>query len=286
MKKFGLFFIAAFFMMSAHSQAQEAAQTPIEITATKAVEWQRNSQQYIARDNVIVTQGSTSIRTDLLIADYREGAQSSTEIWQMTADGNVIISDDKNTAYGDKGVYDVSTGVATLTGQNLKLVSPDQTITARDSMQYFSNEKKAIANGNAKVVRTKDTLTADRLIAFFKQDDSAAKNEPTGLGGSGNLDRLEAHGRVVIKTPAETLYGDKAIYKADTNTAELIGNVRVERDKNVLEGGRAEVNLTTSVSKMFAAKTDGGRVRGVFFPSAKTPVPSDEGNATNQPITQ
>lgn len=256
------------------AQSGGSAQQPIEITATKTVEWLRDQKQYVARENVIVTQGAMTLKSDLLTADYREGATSSMEIWQMTADGNVTIADQQNTAYGDKAVYDVPKGTAVLTGQNLKLVSPDQTVTARDRMEYYANERMAKAIGNAKVVRTKDTLTAATITAYFKDDaakTNSAKPQKTGgseaLGG-GSLDRLEAEGGVVIKTPTETLHGTRAIYRAASNTAEIIGKVKIERGENVLEGERAEVNLTTNVSKMFGSEKPGGRVRGVFFPSS------------------
>lgn len=287
MKFFGLIFFAVMFLccnMVLAQQPPQNVQNPIEITASKDVEWQRNNQKYIARENVVVTQGNMSISCDLLTADYRDGATSSNEIYQMTAEGSVVIADDKNKAFGDLAVYYVTQGIATLTGGNLKLVSPDQTITARDKMEYFSNERKARAVGNAKVVRAKDTLSADALTAFFKDGNAAANSSSTTMiGGGNNLDRLEAQGNVIIKTPTETLYGDKAVYKADTNIAELIGNVRVERDKNVLEGARAEVNLNTNVSKMMGDGKKGNRVRGVFFPSSQKNTNS--GVAAPAPVT-
>lgn len=265
---------------------------PIEITATKTVEWLRNDNKYVARENVVVTQGAMTINTDLLTADYREGAQSSTEIYKLTAEGNVVIKDDTNTAYGDLGVYDVPEGVAILTGENLKLVSPDQTVTATERMEYHANTREAKAIGNAKVVRAKDTLSADTITAFFKDKNAAPATSPkqtdSPLGGGGNLDRLEAQGHVVIKTPTETLYGDKAIYRADTNTAELLGKVRVLREQNTLEGNRAEVNLTTNVSKMYSSGKDGGRVRGVFFPGSDSglnkPEPDKKPAAAPAPV--
>jgi len=260
------------------------SQQPIEISATKTVEWLRNQNQYVARENVIVTQGPMTIHSDLLTADYRDGATSSMEIWQLTAEGNVKIMDDTNTATGDKGIYDVTKGIATLTGSNLSLVSPDQTVTATDRMEYHSNERMAKAIGNAKVVRAKDTLKADSITAFFKDDAAKAATPASsgdGIAGGGNLDRLEADGHVVIITPSETLHGQKGIYRASSNTAELIGKVKIERGDNVLEGERAEVDLNTNISKLFGSQKEGGRVRGVFFPGsekkgdkAKTPQAS------------
>ena len=217
------------------------------------------------------------IHSDLLTADYREGAESSMEIWQMTADGNVKILDENTTAYGDHGVYDVTKGVAVLTGQDLKLVSPDQTVTAKERMEYHANERLAKAIGNATVVRAEDTLKADTLTAYFKDEAAApggANPKPTNspLGGGGNIDRLEADGNVVIVTPTEKIYGSKAVYRTDTNTANITGKVKLERGENVLEGNRAEVNLNTNVSKMYGSEKEGGRVRGVFFPGTESAV--------------
>lgn len=288
---YGIIFLC---LLSASAMAQTSTDNsePIEITAVETVEWLRGKNQYVARKDVIVTQGRMQIFTDLLTADYRDGADGSTEIWRLTAEGNVQIKDETNTAYGDLGVYDVPNGIATLTGRDLKLVSPDQTVTATEKMEYFANERKARAVGNATVKRTQDTLKANIITAFFKNENGEnATPSPQKSGddsssplGGGTLDRLEADGNVVITTPAETLYGQRAVYRADTNTAELIGKVRVERGENVLEGERAEVNLTTNVSKMYAGKKEGGRVRGVFFPgSEKKPDDSREGQQAPVP---
>lgn len=272
-------------MLSTPALAQQANSSgqPIEITASKTVEWLRNEKQYVARENVVVTQGNMQILSDLLTADYRDGKTSSMEIWQITADGNVQIKDDKNTAYGDKGVYDVTNGVAVLTGESLRLVSPDQTVTAKDRMEYHSNERMAKAIGNARVVRAKDTLTANTITAYFKDQSAPAPaanpNAAKNSVGGGNLERLEAEGNVVITTPTEVLRGTKAVYRADSNIAEVTGKVKIERGPNVMEGSRAEVNLNTNVSKMFGSGKEGGRVRGVFFPGsnnkdAKPPLPA------------
>lgn len=279
MKSLALF--AALLLGSTAAIAQTAPANnnsqPIEITATETVEWLRNEKQYVARKDVIVRQGQMEIHADLLTADYREGQASSMEIWQLTAEGNVRIKDETNTAYGDKGVYDVTNGIAILTGQDLKLVSPDQTVTASERMEYHANERLAKAVGNATVKRTKDTVKADTLTAYFKGEGTnaapAAAKTPDAsnpLGGSGNIDRLEAEGNVVIITPTEKLHGNKAVYNADTNTATMSGNVKIERGENTLEGARAEVNLTTNVSKMFGSEKNGGRVRGVFFPGSES----------------
>lgn len=249
---------------------------PIEITAGRTLEWHRNDNKYIGRGDVVVTQGDVSVYSQTLTADYRDGAQSSMEIWQLTAEQDVRIQNTTTTAYGDKAVYDVDKAYAVLTGDNLKMVSPDQTVTARDRLEYWTDKGEALAVGDAKVVRTEDTLTADTIKAVFAETPEGRK-----------IDTLHAVGNVVIVTPQETLYGDKGVYKASTDTAELIGHVRILREKNQLEGERAEVNLTTNISKIFggAAGAGGdGRVRGIFYPGSDKKPDQDKNNPS--PKTQ
>jgi lipopolysaccharide export system protein LptA len=186
-------------------------------------------------------------------------------------------------------VNEVHTSVHTLKGENLRLHSPDQVVTCNQKMEYFPNTRQARAVGNAKVVRGQDTLSANTITATFKDKSAAAPANASAPAGTGNLDRLDAEGNVVIVTPSETLRGNRGIYRADTNIAELIGNVKIERGPNILEGERAEVNLTTNVSKMFGSESGTGRVRGVFFPGSEkkpgtqAPSPSPTNPATVVP---
>lgn len=51
----------------------------------------------------------------------------------------------------------------------------------------------------------------------------------------------------------------------------LTGKVRILQDKNWLEGTRAEVDMNTGISQLFAegSSTGDGRVKGVFYPKAQ-----------------
>ncbi|PJB71856.1 MAG: ostA-like family protein [Alphaproteobacteria bacterium CG_4_9_14_3_um_filter_47_13] len=234
---------------------------PLEITADQTLEWHRNNQKFIARGNVIVKQGKVTIAADILTADYRE-AGSSFEIYRLSADGHVKITAQGNIATGQKAVYEVDRGLAVMTGNNLSLTSPDQSVTARDSFEYWVAEGRLRALGNARVVRGEDRLDADSVSAVFAE--SAA--------GTRQLQSLDAEGHVRIATPDETLTGNKGHYSAAVNIATLTGDVRIMRDPNILEGEQAEVNLGTNISIMRGntglTGHSNGRVRGVFYPDS------------------
>ena len=179
-----------------------------------------------------------------------------------------MINSQGNQAYGDKAVYELDTGIATMTGTELKMTGPDQTITARDKFEYGVTEGRLSAYGDVVILRGKDKIQADKASAFFTQDTKTTN-------GSRKLERFEGEGHVVVTTPTEILSGDRGIYRADSNIAEVSGHVKITRGPNVLEGERAEINLTTNVSRMFGNTTTsnpkGGRVKGVFYPGSNQP---------------
>ena len=233
---------------------------PLEITADDSLAWHRTDRYFRARKNVRAVQGDTALHADTLTAHYRDGEGGGMEMHTVQADGHVRIIAAQGKAYGDKAVYDIDKGYAVMTGQDLRLVSDGQSVTARDKFQYWVREGKLEAIGRAVAVRAGDKLEADRMTAVFAED----KN------GKRALKTLEARGHVVITTPTEILTGDRGVYQADTHMAQLTGNVKITRGPNILEGKRAEVNLETNVSKISGGTPENaGRVRGVFYPGSE-----------------
>ena len=246
---------------TAPAPALSSSDQPLEITADSALEWNSEKKQYVARKNAKAVQGDFSASANTLTADYTDG-KGGTQITRLTAEGNAVITSAGSSVHGERAVYDVATGKVVVTGKDLKLVSTNLTVTAKEKFEYFEPEGKLIAYGRPLVTSGTDTLEADLVTAWIARKD--AKAAPTAKDQSG-LKRAEANGNVVITTPKERATGDNATYNAETNLAELIGHAVVSSGDNKIEGTRAEINLKTKVSRMIS--TDGtGRVKGVFFP--------------------
>src|SRR6185369_15300815 len=145
----------------AHAQAislgngASTGNQPIEIIARDGIEWNRDKQQYIARGDARATQNGTTVEADVLTAYYRQGASSRTEIFRYQAEGNVRIYTPTHRAVGDRAVFDIDTGVLVLTGNGLKLTTPNEVVTARDALEYWDRRQIAVARGNA-LVQTQD----------------------------------------------------------------------------------------------------------------------------------
>ena len=226
---------------------------PIEINADNGIEWQQEAQAYIARGNAKARQGNVTVHADQLTAYYEKGKEGSSQIWRIDADGNVRITTEEQTAYGKKGVYQVTKGVFVLTGSP-RLVTKTDKITAQQSIEFFETKSLAVARGNAVATREDKRLRADVLTAYFAKDKD----------GKTQVDRVDAYDNVLISTPDEIVRGNRGVYYIKTGIVELQGSVKITRGKNQLNGETAEVNLNTGVSRLLSGGS--GQVRGIFEP--------------------
>lgn len=279
---------------------------PVDITADNGIEWRQNEQVVIARGNARALRDGTTVEAQRLLARYRPAAGAAAqqpaqpgetplnggnEIWRMEAEGAVRIFTATDTATGDRGVYDIDQAVLVMTGRNLTYVTPQQTISSRDSLEYWSQRRMAVARGNAVVVTSDGRrITADTLVAYMLEDPQpqpaaaqagrpavqpaagrgVAQPRPGTQGtaapppGQGRIDRIELFGNVEIRTATEVVRGERGVYSGQTGLARLLGNVRITRGDNQVNGREALVNMNTGVSRIVS--TPGTRVQGLIVP--------------------
>ncbi len=232
---------------------------PIHIEASEGIEWQRNNKVYIARGEARASQGGVTVEADELVAYYRSTSSGSDEIYRIDANGNVRILSDTEVATSDKAVYDVVKGVLIMTGQQVRLVTAQDTIIARDSLEYYEDRQLAIARGDALAIRGDRRVRADTLKAHF-----TAKQGPAR---SSELERIEAVGNVHISTETDIVTAERGDYRLNEGLATVTGDVRITRGETQLNGDRAEVNLNTGQSRLITKP--GERVRGIFLPTVQ-----------------
>jgi lipopolysaccharide export system protein LptA len=265
---------------------------PVEVTARGGFEWREREQLVIATGEARAVRGGVTVIADRLVARYRKKTGSApaaagdttggTEVYRLEAEGHVRIFTATDEAVGDRGVYDIDQAVMVLTGQGLKLTTPTQQITARDSLEYWSQKHMAVGRGNA-VVLTSDArrVAADVLVAYTAEDNAPkpapkpATTNAAGLPGSGKLQRLEAYGNVEVRTATDTVRGGRALYLPETEIARVLDQVRITRGEYQMNGAAADVNMKTGIARLVA--NPGSRVQGLIVPGEKppglTPVP-------------
>jgi len=240
---------------------------PLEVTADQAIELHEQQRAYVARGRASATRGDTTINADVLVGYYRDAAAGGTEIYRLMAEGNVSIVSPSRQVYGQRAVYDIDQQVALVTGDNLRMVTRNDIVTAKDSLEFWERERLAVARGDALAIRGANRVSADTLVALIAD----------GAGGASEVERLDARGGVVIVTETDVVRGREAVYDVRRNVATVLGDVRATRGQNQLNGEAAEVDFRTGISRMIrspaaalpAANQPPQRVRGLFVPGQR-----------------
>lgn len=278
---------------------------PVTVTSQGGIEWRQKTQEVIADQDAKAVRGDVTVTANQLIAHYRKkagaaaaapaqgktaadqpaGLEGNSEIYLLEALGNVHIFTPTDQAWGDHGAYDMDQGVLVLTGHNLKLTTPRYVVTARDSLEYWTNQHMAVARGNAVLVTdTGRRIAADVLVAYTDAGTPApagqagakttaavkpASAAPAGAQGtddvSGKLKRVDAIGHVVIMTATEIVQGDRAVYDPGLGIARIAGGVRITRGQNVLVGDEALVNMKTGIARLLSQGD--AQVKGLIIPN-------------------
>jgi lipopolysaccharide export system protein LptA len=269
-------------------------QRPIDVTADNGIEWQQDKQVYIARGNAVARRGASEIHADVLTAHYRpsknKSAEGGNEVYRLDADGHVLLKGPNQTVVGDQAVWDVDQQIGIVTGNHLKLTTPTDTVTARDSLEWYDQQQVAVARGDAIAIRGDRRVRADVLTAhFIKQSDSIkqsgsaksgapATGKPRTVGlaqsaavsgkaaaatgkapagapadaaaGNSKISRVDAQGHVVVVTTNDVGRGDYGVYNAETGIVTLLGNVSITRGQDTVRGEYAVVDLNTNISRI------------------------------------
>jgi lipopolysaccharide export system protein LptA len=237
---------------------------PIHIEANEGIEWQRTKQLYIARGDARASQAGVTVEADVLVAHYRPTDTGTDEIYRIDADGNVRILSDTEEATSDKAVYDVIKGILIMTGKQVRLVTPQDTIVARDSLEYYEDKQLAIARGDALAIREDRRVRADTLMAHFISKQ--------GKQRSSKMDRIEAIGNVHLSNATDIVTANYGDYLLNTGLATVTGDVKITRGETQLNGNRAEVNLNTGQSRLLTESAgpekSNERVQAIFKPAA------------------
>lgn len=143
-----------------------------------------------------------------------------------------------------------------------------------DRIEVQDRADRAIFSGNVRVEQGNLTLNAARLTVAY-----------SSAGSGVDIERLDASGGVIVRSPSETARGQFAVYDLNRRLITMIGGVTLEQGANVVRGGRLVINLDTGRAVVdgsavagapgapgAASSGRGGRVSGRFtVPQRKNP---------------
>lgn len=261
MKK--ILIISLLLLINFNSYAQElgfvtSSGGAIEIFAQDSVEWDRTAKTIAAIGKAVVLQGNLKLESARIDAFYHD--QQTPEVFKVVATEKVVFTSDAAVINGETATYDLKANLIFFQGNPAKLVKDNDTILGYEKLAYFLNEKKAIAEGKATIISDGKKLIADLITAYFV--DNKEKNML-------ELNLVETAGNVEINTANEKITADKGVYDVKKSVATLEGNVIISQKDNQLKGEKAEVNLTTGISRLTSGQAGKQRVKGRFVKESK-----------------
>lgn len=125
-----------------------------------------------------------------------------------------------------------------------------------DRIEVQDRSDRAIFAGNVRVRQETLTLDTARLTVAYSS------------AGGIQIQRLDASGGVVVRSPSETARGDFGIYDLDRRLITLIGNVQLNRGDSRISGSRLVIDLGSGRAVVDGGPAgvgqSGGRVTGRF----------------------
>jgi lipopolysaccharide export system protein LptA len=125
-----------------------------------------------------------------------------------------------------------------------------------DRIEVQDRSDRAIFAGNVHVRQANLTMDAERVTVAYSTQ------------GGVQINRIDAAGGVLVRSPSETARGSFGIYDTDRKLITLLGNVQLTRGQNQINGARLVIDLDSGRAVIDGGppgvNQSGGRVTGHF----------------------
>lgn len=140
-----------------------------------------------------------------------------------------------------------------------------------DRLEAYNEKRMVVFSGNAVATQGARTIRGDVLTLYYKE----AKNKEKGASarkaeegeGPGDLERVEAKGRVTISEGDRIVTGDEAIYIQDEQKITVTGSAVLREGANIIRGDRVFVYLDENRGVVEGAVNK--RVTATIYPEEK-----------------
>lgn len=137
-----------------------------------------------------------------------------------------------------------------------------------DRFDIYSEKKIAVFSGNVVVTQSDTVIKSDEFHLYYKKEGTPGKETSTVLNPgaieSGNIERIEAKGHVIITQKKKVVTGDKAIFYNDQQKVIITGNPMMKDGDNEIRGDRILFFMTENRGVVESSSSK--RVTATIYP--------------------
>lgn len=141
--------------------------------------------------------------------------------------------------------------------------APVEVVADPGRLEVQSRADRAMFVGKVRATQGDLSLDTQRLTVAY------STKQPKQANGTGvQINRIDATGGVVVRSPSETAKGDMGIYDLDRRLITVLGNVQLNQGGNQINGARLVIDLDSGRAVVdggpAGVNSSGGRVIGHF----------------------
>lgn len=138
-----------------------------------------------------------------------------------------------------------------------------------DTLEADNKDRSFLFKGQVKVVQGETVVTSDALLIRYRSEKDSQESETASE--TGKIEKIEATGNVIILFDGRTAKAPKAVYLADQQTLQLIGEKSTIIDgPNKIIGSKITLYRNEDRIKVeSSSKNPADRVTATFFPGQK-----------------
>ena len=106
-------------------------------------------------------------------------------------------------------------------------------------LDVYDSQQLAVFSGSVRVDQEDTIIKSDKLYVYYKGEDGGKKsgNNMASIT-AGNIERIEAQGRVRITQGDRIVTGDNAVLFYEEQKVIVTGDAMMQEGKNIIKGGK------------------------------------------------
>lgn len=139
-----------------------------------------------------------------------------------------------------------------------------------DRMDAYNEKKMVVFSGNAVATQGDMILKTDRLSIYYKNEAAKTDNNLSkGIEGTGDLERIEAKGNVIVTKKKGMATSNEAVYYQDSGQIVMTGNPMLREDKTTIKGCKVIIYMNEDRGVVESCNPEKERVKAVIYPQEK-----------------